>query len=308
MNRKSLFALLFISTSLFGLTEQEIEIKKKELELKERELELKEKESSEKQINVIIHNANQSSNEISNQGGSNSNQNVNSNSAESSSDSDVDSTAVAVSAPLYEEKRDPQGIYLSINGLFGEGTRKSKREFDIPFADENEIEFPDFDESYSGGAVRLGFGEFDANRIEISYISRTVEVEDLDDTEYVDERSDMNSLALDFVITGFQSGNLLPYLKVGAEYGEYEFSDSDLEFYNSRDITLEDDSRSFYGGRLGLGLFYKLGDHFEITLGGEYVYLKWADIEAEFIEQDRIDKFTAENSILSLDVGLTIRF
>jgi len=307
--KKVLLVLFFLSTSLFALTQAEIELKEKELELKERELNLKEKESSDKQINVIIHNANQSQNEISNQGGSNTNQNMNS--AESSADSESDSESVAiVTPPPHKEDRDPQGIYLSVSGLFGEGTRSSTREIDLPFSDEADVEFPDIDESYQGGAIRLGFGEFDANRIEVSYISRAVDIDDLEDTDIDEstfERNDMTSIAVDFIITGFQSGDLLPYLKVGGEFGQYEFSDDDIDYYDRRGITLEDDKRNFFGGRFGLGLFYKLGKHFEITLGGEYTYLQWADIEVD-IDSDRTDKFTAENTILSLDVGLTFRF
>jgi opacity protein-like surface antigen len=280
---KKVLILLIFSSSLFALSEKELELKVQELKLKEKELQLQEQQLANKPINVIINNDNQNQ---------------------------ANSIATASTTVVREKNR--QGIYLTVSGTSLGGIRESTREFATK--GQKDKNFPDIDEQHIGWAIHLGFGEFDANRIEISYINRYVDV-DMDNIgkTKIDEsklnRNDMKSLAIDFIVTGFQSGDLLPYLKFGIEYGEYSFSKDDKKFYLDQNVKLHDDSRTFFGGRLGAGVFYRFNKHFEISLGGEVVYIGWSDVETPVIgENNRIDIFTADNIMLGFSVGLTYRF
>jgi hypothetical protein len=140
--------------------------------------------------------------------------------------------------------------------------------------------------------VSLGYEEEDGDRHQLFYMF-------LNDSEYEEP---IHSFGYEhiMVINLIKSYSIIPFLKVGAEYGFQSFSDKEKKKYDT-----EKDSLEFYGLSIGGGSYFPVADNMEILFSVQYNYRIWDKATYKTIETYTTSK---DNELGVVKLGFVYKF
>lgn len=155
------------------------------------------------------------------------------------------------------------------------------------------------DDKTTSGAIKIGFGKFEDNRLEVSLQRYSSDLTAGDSSQTLFNSSDTTDVAVDYIITmPSVSSVIMPFVKLGVSASRAELGFTAV----SQGSSEKRDTIYALGGTVGAGLTFQITNFIDVLAGFDYTYRKWQDISNGPLTLETNDK------VQKIYAGLNLRF
>ncbi|MDY0116699.1 MAG: outer membrane beta-barrel protein [Sulfurimonadaceae bacterium] len=151
----------------------------------------------------------------------------------------------------------------------------------------------------TAGSIKVGFGKFEDNRLEVSLQQYTSNSDSGNSTETLFNSSNTIGVGVDYLITmPTVSPIILPFVKLGVNVSRAKLGFKTTAQYSDE----KRDTLYALGGTLGAGVAFQITDFLDVLAGYDYTHRQWQEMSSGPLTLKTTDK------VQKLYAGLNLRF
>ncbi len=206
----------------------------------------------------------------------------------------ISSLLVIASLAVAQEGSTGGGVYIGLDV----GAANVDRTFEVS-GNGYSYKSSTGDDRTTTGAVKVGFGKFEENRLEISLQQYTSNKESGSDTQTLFNSSNTLGVGVDYLVTmPSVSKVVMPFIKLGVNVTRADIG------FNVKAQGNDERTDTLYalGGTAGAGLTFQITNFLDVLAGYDYTYRRWQDMTSgpyTLKTHDEVQKIYA---------GLNLRF